>query len=227
MFVLAYFRERVLGSSTEMVSKALTNPDQGLEVDEPTPEQSIAEPPKVQKAAPKKAPPRRKANQTQRKAQQPRESAQSKRSKEREELLRDGAERLKVLHRTVASMCDSHVSASDWILSKDFDNEVAEILPIWTKDCDRHKVRALPIPLEICVRDKLFAGVKHKDNVTFGFIQQVLLEPNVFVRGVPRYRLTFETERARVLFLTHLLDLAFSKYCKSPTISEPEGSPDM
>lgn len=229
MFVLAYFRERVLGPPSAVGSQSTTNPDQGLYLDEPTPDQIIAVPPQAQKVAPRKAPSKRKATQTQRKISHPRESAQSKRSREQEQQLKEGAARLKVLcEAIVRDVRNNRVDVIEWIRNKNLDNEIAEILPIWTKDCDRHKVRTLPIPLEICVRDKLFAGVKHKTDSTLGFINQVTLETGVSVRGIPRYRLTFDTERARVLFLIHLLDLAVSKYCKGTAgISEPEGSPKV
>lgn len=215
MFVFAFFRDRVFGSTvaTEEDNTA-TTPDQDVLKCSPTPEDSIAEPPPaVRKRAPGKTKAKRKATAVP--SVQPayrnkaRKSPQFALYLKRSKQCSEAAKRLVTLYDGLAR---DGKSAVDWLQDTDNDSVLAELLPIWTKDCDRHRVKAAPIPLEICIGERLFAFTNIRG--TGGLIERVNITGDIHVRGEHRYKIEFENDRARTLYLAHLLDRAYAIYKK-------------
>lgn len=178
----------------------------------PTPEDSIAEPPPtIRKRAPGKAkkPKRTPAAPKARPNRQgkPRITESFALYLKRSKQCSDAAKRLVDLYDSLARDGKTGV---DWLQDTANDSVLAEVLPIWTRDCDRHRVRLAPIPLETCIENHLFAFTKIRG--TDGFIKWVNITGDIHVRGEHRYKIEFENDAARTIYLAHLLDRSYNIY---------------
>lgn len=174
-----------------------THPDQDLGECEatPTPEESLNEPP-AQHTAPKKAGRPRKY---------PIKHSQAELAAIR---FMNAQTRLQGLCQLLYSEAYNPI---DWLQSKSSDNELSEMLPIWTENCVRSHGRHKPIPLSMVLNTFDLAW----DMVSADVAQRCKLQKKM-IRGEQRMHLSFADDRARLLYLAYLLDVVFDKLCIKP-----------
>lgn len=175
-----------------------STPDQELENDEitPTPEESLSEapPPPSQRSTPRKAPRR------------PRRPLEGRSLAFETDIALSS---LKELHTKLHKSVDPMV----WLARPDTDNELANILPLWTKDCTRTRDRRTPLPLELFL--EIFSAAH---TAMSSKIRKQIKREDTKIRGEARSHFVFGSKDARILYLATVLDLSFEKLCGPPSL---------